>query len=403
MNNRVALFAICYLATASAGIAASMFSAFLPTIVHELTHQTSREVEAGVGSIAGAAFLFGWTVGAIVIGAMSDRIGRKMALFMSVLVCTLGIVATSFAESVLTLAVIRFVSGAGAGSILLISAILVAEKWATGGRARMTGIIANSFPVGLIVSGTIATLVPDWRLAYLIGGSTVVLALAVLIIVPESEWWVASADDHRQRELAREKVLDPAYRRDLVVGTTLFGAMLVGLWAVFVWMPTYVGTLGDPLQAQSNRSLTTIMLGLGSVAGGFLSGPFAERFGRKGAVRIGYMGCALLTAIIFIPTHTPGIPLLLMTFSLSVFIGLNQGVLVGYVPELFPTLIRGVATGICFNTGRLITSVTVILAGVLITTLGGYRSAILLFGAAYLVGLLFTSRARETRGAQLPM
>ena len=402
MQNRAALFAICYLATASAGVAASLFSTFLPIIVKDLTGSVDREIVASVGSMVGASFLFGWTAGAILIGALSDRIGRKMAMFTSVLVCTLGIVATSFAHTVLTIVIIRFISGAGAGSILLISAILIAEKWATGPRSRMSGIIANSFPVGLIVSGSIASFFPNWRLAYLIGGSTVVLALAVLIVIPESEWWESSSDEHKQLQLARERVLDPAYRSDLTTGMLLFGSMLVGLWAAFVWMPTYVGTLGDATQAQSNRSITTIVLGLGSVVGGFFSGPLSERFGRKGAVRIGYIGCAALTLILFVPTHTPYLLLYSLTFLLSVFIGVNQGVLVGYIPELFPTLIRGVATGICFNTGRLVTTIGVMLAGVLITTLGGYGNAILAFGAAYVFGFFVVARARETRGAELP-
>jgi MFS family permease len=114
------------------------------------------------------------------------------------------------------------------------------------------------------------------------------------------------------------------------------------------------------------------------------------------------MGCAVLTAVIFIPAHTPGTPLLVLTFLLSVFIGLNQGVLVGYIPELFPTLIRGVATGICFNTGRLVTTGAVLIAGALITWMGGYNSAILAFGVAYVIGFFVVARARETRGMTLP-
>jgi len=401
MGSRLALYAIAYLATVSAGVAATLFSAYLPVIVKDLTGMADQQTVAQVGSTAGAAFLFGWAVGAVFLGALGDRMGRRMALFLSVAVTTLGIVATSWAPNVLTLIVIRFLTGAGAGSVLLLSAVMVAEAWAREGRARMVGILANAFPVGLIVSGVIGGFIDDWRTAYLVGGSTVVLAVGVLLIVPESEWWQQSAMQHKERHLARERLFDSGHRRDLITGIVLFGAMLVGLWAVFVWMPTWVGTLGTPDKAQNNRSWTTIALGLGSVAGGFLAGPLAERFGRRGAAAIGYIGCALITVATFVPTL--GLDAVFaLAFVLSMFIGINQGVLVNYVPELFPTLIRGVATGICFNIGRLVTVAAVITAGFLISWLGGFDHAILAFGLAYVVGLVMLVRARETRGLDLP-
>ncbi len=401
MGSRYALYAIAYLATVSAGVAATLFSAYLPVIVKDLTGMADQQTVAQVGSTAGAAFLFGWAVGAVFLGALGDRLGRRMALFLSVTVTTLGIVATAWAPNVLSLIVIRFITGGGAGSVLLLSAVMVAEAWAHQGRARMVGILANAFPVGLIVSGVIGGFIDDWRTAYLVGGSTVVLAVGVLLMVPESEWWQQSAQQHKDRQLARERLLDTVHRRDLFTGIILFGAMLVGLWAVFVWMPTWVGTLGTPEQAQNNRSWTTIALGLGSVAGGFLAGPLAERFGRRGAAAVGYVGCALITVATFVPTL--GLDAVFaLAFVLSMFIGINQGVLVNYVPELFPTLIRGVATGICFNIGRLVTVAAVITAGFLISWLGGFDHAILAFGLAYVVGLVMLVRARETRGLDLP-
>jgi MFS family permease len=266
----------------------------------------------------------------------------------------------------------------------------------------MVGIIANSFPFGLIVSGLIATMIPEWRTAYLIGGSTVILALGVLLFVPESEWWVSSEERHKQQHLARERIFEQRFRPDLITGMLLFGSMLVGLWAVFVWMPTFVGSIGIPAEGQSNRALTTIMLGTGSVAGGFLSGPFAEWLGRRGAAVVGYLGCIILTVVLFAFAVPVGAILFSLTFILSLFIGLNQGVLVGYVPELFPTLIRGIATGVCFNVGRLATTAAVLFAGLLITWIGGFGQAILLFGSAYFVGLISLAFARETKGLELP-
>lgn len=397
------LYFVCWLSTVSAGIAATLFSVYLPVIASELAGgSASPDDVARTGSWAGSAFLLGWAIGAYILGALGDRIGRKMALFAGVMTCSVGVVATSFATTLPVLVAIRLLTGAGAGSILLLTAVMVSEAWATGNRARMVGIVVNAFPVGFILAGLIAQNVANWRTAYLIGGSTIVLAIAVLMVVKESEWWMSSGEEHSALHKPREHIFDALYRRDLVIGVMLFGSMLVGLWAVFMWMPTWVHKMSAPELAQGNRSLTIIMLGGGSFVGGIISGPLSNALGRRSAAALGYVGCIVLTMLTFLTGLGPGVPLFALAFTLSACIGINQGVLGAYIPELFPTLIRGAATGICMNAGRLITTVTVFFVGVLVQTLGGYNNAIFTFAAAYVFGLVTLLFARETKGEELP-
>jgi MFS family permease len=399
VNQRNTLYVICWLCTVSAGIAATLFSGYLPPIVLELTGSNARPIIAMVGSNAGAVFLLGWAIGAVTLGLLGDRVGRKTALLLSVSTCTIGIVLTSFIQSVTQLIIVRAITGIGAGSILLLTAVMVSEAWANGNRARVVGILINAFPVGFILSGIIGSLVVDFRTAYLVGGITVLLILAVQFFVKESELWSNSsvvADDDRP------SVLSPQHRKDLGVAVTLFGSMLVGLWAVFVWMPTWVGSISNADQAQFNRSVTNMMLGAGSVVGGLISGSVSNRFGRKIAASYGYVGCFVVTALVFLLNLTPGLSLFALAFLLSVCIGLNQGVLSAYIPELFPTSIRALATGISFNFGRLITVVAVVFMGVLVPLLNGYHNAMFVFSAAYLVGLVTLRWARETGGSPLP-
>ncbi len=393
------VFAICYLATVCAGISASLFSQYLPPIVSAITGAADTGTIGRIGSYGGASFLLGWALGAVVTGTLGDRVGRRMALFLAVLVCSIGIGSTALAQSVPALLIIRFFTGAGAGSIILIAAVYVSEAYARTNRARMVGIVANSFPMGFVVSGVIARNVTDWRAAYVAGSSTIVLAIAVLILLRESDWWKTSEDARVQTHSRRTSLLSPEYRKDLFAGIALFGSMLIALWAVFVWLPTWVGSLAPPHQRNDLRSITNMLLGFGCVVGGFASGPLADGIGRRGAAAFGYVGCLVTTLLIFLPTHDAGFVLYGLVFMLSFFIGSNQGVLVGYVPELFPTLIRGTATGVCFNADRLAGALGV---GVLIELFGGYSHAILAFGASYLVGVVALTVARETRGADLP-
>lgn len=190
-------------------------------------------------------------------------------------------------------------------------------------------------------------------------------------------------------------------QRDLFIGVTLFGMMLVGLWAFYTWSPAWVHSISDPASAQANRSMTVIMLGLGAVGGGVISGAVSNALGRRRSIALGYLGVFGATIGIFTLTDTPSPLLFFMTFLVSFFIGFNQGVLSGYLPELFATRVRGTAMGLCFNVGRLITTVTVFFVGVLVTVLGGYEQAILVFAGAYVIGLITLVGARETRS--LPM
>jgi MFS family permease len=120
------------------------------------------------------------------------------------------------------------------------------------------------------------------------------------------------------------------------------------------------------------------------------------------ASMVAFVGCIGMTVVIFQTGQVPGALLFAYTFLFSMFIGVNQGVLSAYIPELFPTRLRGSATGVTMNAGRLLTAIAVFFVGVLVTTLGGYENAISVFALSYAIGLLALIWARETKGAALP-
>ena len=405
MQHRHWVYLIAWVCTASSGIAATLFSVYLPLIAADFAGPVAvKEFIPQLGSAAGGAFLLGWALGAFVLGAVADRVGRRRALFLCMLLSTAGMSVTGLIGEFPLLVLIRFVTGFGAGSVLALTTVLVSEAFNTGLRSILVGILINAFPVGFIVAGLIANTVANWREAFDLTVVLLSLPLAILLVVRESDMWSASAA--RQERSSLREMLSGAYLRDLVVGVTLFGSMLVGLWAVFAWMPTWVHHMSDPIAnpsvARTNRAIVNILLGAGSVVGGLFSGLLAERFGRRFASAIAYVGCIGSTILIFHTGQVPGTELFCLTFLLTLFIGINQGVLSGYIPELFPTRLRGSATGISMNAGRLITAGTVFFVGLLVNAFGGYENAISVFAIAYVVGLISLVWARETKGADLP-
>ncbi len=403
MSQRAILYVIVVLSVVSAGISGSLFSTYLPIIAAEMSGGTATKQDVStMGSYAGASFLIGWSVGAFLLGALADRIGRKLALFAAICTCSVGVFATAFVPTVSLLVAMRFLTGAGAGGILLLGSVLISEAWAQGNRARMVSIMMNCFPVGFLVAGVIGSNVQNWHTAYVMGSTTILLAGAVLVYVRESEVWRNSDQRHEVEHVDREHVFDGRYRKDLVLGITLFGSMLVGLWAAFTWMPTWVHSMSSAEHAQHNRGMVSIVLGIGSMSGALVGAPLADRIGRRRTVLVGYVACVTLSLLTFQTGLTPGPVLFGMIFLLTCAIGINQGVLSTYIPELFPTLIRGAATGISMNAGRLLTAIGVFFVGILVHTLDGYHNAIATFAAAYVIGAIALAFARETNGQALP-
>jgi len=107
--------------------------------------------------------------------------------------------------------------------------------------------------------------------------------------------------------------------------------------------------------------------------------------------------CAGLSFLLFKTNSTFSSAIYVEIAVLSLFFGISQGVLSVYIPGLFPVVIRGTATGFCFNTGRLVTATAVLFVGILVTALGGYGNSLFIFSLVFVVGLVTTFFSKHKR------
>ena len=376
------LFTLCFLSVALGAMDSVLSSAYLPDILRSLSPHLDEGGMGTVGAWINFAFLAGATLGGIAFGFLSDRIGRWAVLMLALGCLGAGSAAGALASGWEVLAFTRLLVGAGVGAALVVSAVLVSETWEAGARAVALGVLSVAYPVGIIISGLITASVTDWRAAFLIGALPVVLILPARRMMPASSV-LATPPNSASGALLKD------HATVLFSGMFIYGTMLLGLWAAFSWLPTWVQSLlGDNLaEGQSKRGLSMTLLGMGGLGGGVASGFLANRFGHRQVQAVCFIVCLLTSYGLFQAhsTYTATVPFGIALLGIS--FGVSQGVLNDYIPGLFPVAVRAAATGLCFHAGRAFTAVAVFFVGALVVWLGGYGNAIFTFSLIYIVGL----------------
>ena len=124
--------------------------------------------------------LIGMGVGALVVGNVADRIGRRPTILLSLVIVSLGMALAATASGVTLLSVYRFATGIGIGGILASVNAMAAEFSNQRSRNLSVSLMAAGYPMGVIVGGSIASLLLanfDWRSVFLFGAIFVVIVI----------------------------------------------------------------------------------------------------------------------------------------------------------------------------------------------------------------------------------
>lgn len=380
------LFTICFLCSVLGGTVSTLMSVYLPVAVKDLLGDTGSELNTISGYI-NALFIFGWAFGGFTWGIIGDSLGRKKSLLFAITCYGIFTVLTGFMTSWWGVLLCRLMSGFGVGGVAVSSYTLLSEVWPQKTKAIFIGILSIAFPVGIFSAGLINYIVSSWREGFLVGIIPVTLAIIGTVVIKESDKWIADRDDPTERESKFKTMFSSSHRRDVISSSIIYGTMLISLWAIFSWLPTWVQSLITSEDAQKERGMSMMLLGMGGLAGGFFSGWFVKAIGIHRSMTIGFATCAVLSFILF-KSNSVFTPVIYLEIGvLSIFFGLNMGILSSYIPQLFPTQIRATATGFSLNIGRIFTGLAVLFVGVLVTLLGGYGNALLIFSMIFIFGL----------------
>ncbi|RYU95477.1 MFS transporter [Emticicia agri] len=395
-NIRVLAFILCLISYAFGGTVSTLMSVYLPVAVPELLNEQVSEARLGeVGAYISAVSLYGWMIGGILFGIISDKIGRKKVLVLVTGLYGVATLLTVFVPDWYVLMAYRFFSGMGVGGVLLVTTVYISEIWVEKTRPIFVGILAVAFPVGIVASGGLSKLFSDWRQAFWIGLIPIAVAILIGLLLPESPKWnnLKKVEKSPLNDLFSEE-----YRPNLLKGSILFGSVLIGLWGIFSWLPTWIQTLLPAGQSgNTERGNTMMLLGIGGIVGGVLSGFLIRAIGNRKTLMLTFIGVICACCVLFLTNKTFSPVIYAETALLTLCFGISQGSLSSYIPELFPTIVRATATGFCFNVGRFFTATAVFFVGALVTFFGGFGNALLAFSVMFFValGMAYFSKDKE--------
>jgi len=338
---------------------------------------TEWGVDRGMLGIVLSMELIGMAVGSIVMGPIADRIGRRPTILLCLVMMATGMYLASVADSVESLSAFRFFTGLGIGGMLAAINAMAAEYANDKYRKLSVIVMATGYPIGVIVGGSIASMLLasfDWRSIFMFG-SLVTLAFipVVWFLLPESIGYLT--DQQPKQALERinatlkrmgHRVVDvmPAlnegpkqgisqlFSKNLLNITLLLTAAyffhIMTFYFILKWIPKIVVDMGfTPSLAGS----VLVWANVGGAAGSIALGLLTQRFAIKRLVIGAFMGAAVMV-VVFGQGQAD-------LFQLSVIAGIagmfTNSAIVGLYAmfaESFPTEVRAGGTGFVIGVGR---------------------------------------------------
>ena len=374
---------------------ATLYSLVLAHLMRDLG--MSKDVAGLLNSLMLAAS----ALGGLLFGFLADRIGRTRALMGSILVYSLSSGACGLADTIVQLAIFRFILGLGMGGEWATGAALIAETWSAEHRGKALGLMQSTWAIGEIIAAGVTGLVLPrygWRAVFFVGILPALVVFWIRRRVPEPEIW---RDQRSPNRVALRLLWRKDIRRHGILATAVNACTMFGYWGLFTWIPAHLSLPVEQGGRGLNMLQTTtwlIVMGLGKWLGYVLFGFFADSLGRRKSY-ISYLVVATALVPLYGTTKSPAG--LLLLGPLVAFFG--TGYFSGFgaiASELFPTEVRATAMGLSYNVGRGFSAVAPFAVGALANHYGLGSSFLLPAGAFFLAALLALALP-ETKGKQL--
>jgi MFS family permease len=364
-------------------------------------------VTPGDAGLAATLALLSSAFGGWFAGYISDRIGRKLTLQLTIVWFSMASLLCAFAQDFTQLIVFRTLLGVGFGGEWAAGAVLMGEAIRAEYRGRAVGCVQSAWAIGwgaaVLGQAILFSVLPTeiaWRSMFAIGLlPSLVLVWYIHRRVPEPAI-ASTARSRRQKDSqpAIWGIFSPPLLKTTALASLAFTGAHGGYYAINTWLPTYLKAVRGLTVVGSTGYLAVQIVGsfIGYLVGAWIS----DRFGRRPLFLVFSAGAAV-TVVAYTQLPISNHAMLLLGLPLGFF---SSGYFSGMGPfltELFPTHLRGTGQGFCYNFGRGIGATFPALVGYLSVgmPLANIMSvfAVIAYGVFFLTTLILP----ETRGKVL--
>ncbi len=358
---------LCWVAVALDGFDLVVLGAVIPTI-SKTGALGFTDASLTTASTIG---LVGVGIGAVMIGPLTDRFGRRTSLISSIAVFSVLTVAIAFAPDVATFIALRFLAGLGLGACLPTALTFMTEHARSGRGGTAVTRTMTGYHVGAVLTALLALWLVDaygWESMFVVGGLAGLLTLPLMWAkLPESETYLQAVADREQgRAVDVRRSSDVVKGGYLRVSIGLWVASFMGLLLVYglnTWLPKIMGEAGYSIKAGTGLLLA---LNVGAVIGLLVAGTISDARGNKRTVLLWFGLAAIFLALLSVRLESTVLVYVAVLLS-GIFVFSAQVLVYAFVGHLYPPEIRGTALGMAAGVGRIGAIVGPFLGGALVT------------------------------------
>jgi MFS family permease len=309
---------------------------------------------------AGSAYTLqsiGAIVGAIIMGQVADKIGRRNALIISMIGYGSGLLGALLVTDYTGLMIQRIGLGFFLGSMFPIAVGIYSGLFERSVRGLIAGFVLGTYNVAVAALGFLSSAAfkagYDWKLLLYAGAVPVVLALFAFFVVPDDRKFIPMDGKTDDEAVAKAAIPVAELFKPGVALQTCLLALMTGLnffaYQAFTgWATTYL---------KEDRGIPDTVVGdvvgwqfIGAAIGGLIWGWVSDRLGRRAAAWGFVVAAAIIPVYLFVD----------MPLGLLELTGFVYGVMLScsaiwgpWLSELYPPHLRSTAASI-FKWGRII-------------------------------------------------
>jgi len=381
---------LCWVAVALDGFDLVVIGAVIPVLLES----GDLGFTPAAATTAATIGLVGVGIGAVAIGPLTDRFGRRLSLISCVTLFSFLTLAIPLAQNVTQFTALRFLAGLGLGACLPTALAYMSEHAPTGRGGSAVTRMMTGYHVGAVLTALLALILIEplgWESMFVVGGLAGLAAVPFLWAkLPESEAYLTAV--HRRDSASPSKVrsTDVVKGRYLRVSIGLCVASFMGLLLVYglnTWLPTIMGEAGYSINAGVGLLL---MLNLGAVIGLLVAGSISDARGNKPTVLLWFGLAAFFLALLSIKMDSTVLVYAAVMLA-GIFVFSAQVLVYAFVGHLYPPEIRGTALGMAAGVGRVGAIVGPTIGGALLTAGIAYPWGFYVFAVAALLAVLALS------------